>query len=240
MADKGVIFSAAMVRALLDGRKTQTRRLLNPQPKLLRGAGPFYRPYPATQPLFWHALFGGKITNIHKVPYAPGGRLYVREAHSFGYDYDEDDKPLNYEAGPRVFYAASECPRWYDTDSDTWLDSPKWNSPIHMPRRASRLWLAVTDVRVQRVREISEADAIAEGIQSFHPANSVATFFHHTVPEHRNYGFINARRAFEDLWNSLHTKPGETWDDNPWVCAVSFAVHSGNIDGCPVIGGGRQ
>lgn len=107
---------------------------------------------------------------------------------------------------------------------------------IHMPRWASRIWLQVTDVRVQRLQECSEADAWAEGIDD------------------ESDLYINAERkvsagapmavaclTYADLWNSLHTAEGERWQDNPWVVAVSFEVHRGNINAprCPHDAGSR-
>lgn len=252
MSDRGIIFSAPMVRALLEGRKSQTRRLLKPAPDWL----PEVRTTRCHSGLFWPVGGLGQQCGMpllaSKVPYAPGDRLYVREAYwiatrySYGTTSGGCDLPpprLATRKYDPVHYSADGNPpncanRHYGDDGlrGGWFAAPdpyaiwKQYPSIHMPRWASRLWLEVTDVRVQRIAEISEDDARAEGIQSYRPDHSVATFHHHTVPEHRNYGFINARRAFEDLWDSLHTKPGETWADNPWIVAVSFTVHPGNID----------
>ena len=86
--------------------------------------------------------------------------------------------------------------------------------PIHMPRWASRITLTVTDVRVQRLQEISEADAIAEGIDA-------------TATKH----FGNPVKAYAALWNSLHGAENEhSWEANPWIVAVTFDVREGNID----------
>lgn len=231
MADKGIIFSAPMVRALLDGRKTQTRRLLKPHPvQHVPDLAFTWGKYTGLWPDDW---FGHGNAIDDALPYAPGDRLYVREAWRMPDAFDAHT-PKAAKAmvtrggyGPNVFFEVDGTVR----SAGAYTGSPgRLRSARFMPRWASRLWLEVTDVRVQRVQEISEEDAIAEGIQSFRPDHSVATFFHHTVPEYRNYGFMNARRAFEDLWNSLHTKPGETWEANPWVVAVSFTVHRGNID----------
>ncbi|USA40259.1 hypothetical protein NCF86_03635 [Pelagerythrobacter marinus] len=208
MAEKGIIFAAPMVRALLDGRKTQTRRLLS-----LGGYRGFTKFGPSDTPGYdWHfRRADGAWCDVREdrlrelLPYAPGDRLYVREA--FSYDTLDVDRD-------------GTLPPWYWADGnipDAERGSSNFTKPkpsIHMPRWASRLTLLVTDVRVQRVAEISEEDAIAEGA---------------------DYSFIRGaaisqRRMFELLWNSLHDRPGQRWEDNPWVVAVSFDVKHGNID----------
>jgi len=185
MPDRPIIFSAPMVRALLDGRKTQTRRVLKPQPDS-RGRG------------FLDS----------KLPYSPGDRLWVREAfwtcEACGY--------LNHAVGANNSGTAG---RHCCASCDALLPKAK-RSPIHMPRWASRLTLTVTDVRVQRVQDISAADAIAEGIA---PAANSMTIDCDT---------LNPRDSFASLWNSIHG-PG-AWDANPWVAAITFTVRKGNID----------
>ena len=208
MADKGIIFSAAMVRALLDGRKTQTRRLLS-----LRGYRGFREFGPSdTAGYDWHFrradacwcdVTEGRLREL--LPYASGDRLYVRENFqmlSFG-----DYAPTKHWPAD-VRYAATDTL----ADSDKDVRGYPWRPCIHMPRFASRLWLEVTDVQVQRVAGISHADAKAEG-----------------VDWQADYG-LSPREHFAALWNSLHGKPGERWEDSPWIVAVTFTVHHGNID----------
>ena len=142
-----------------------------------------------------------------RLPYATGDRLWVREAvcwvSRWGWRYraDDDDLSDKREAG----------------------EVGRWRPSIHMPRWASRLSLTVTEVRVQRLQEISEADAAAEGCE--------ATGWRPTYGNPDNAGFeesIPAKDAFADLWNSLHG-PG-AWEANPWVAAYTFTVQRGNID----------
>jgi hypothetical protein len=103
-------------------------------------------------------------------------------------------------------------------------DSPcRWRPSIFMPRWASRLTLTVTDVRVQRLQDISEADAVAEGIQ---PLNSGFGYYDPTGSQ--GAAFTWAADAFGHLWNSLHGP--DAWDKNPWVAAYTFTVQHGNID----------
>lgn len=212
MSDKGIIFSTPMVRALLDGRKTQTRRLLS-----LRGHRRFSEFGPSDTPGYdWHfrradACWCDFRADDLPLPYAPGDRLYVREA--FSYDTLDVDRD-------------GTLPPWYWADgnmADADQGSGNFTKPkpsIHMPRWASRLWLSVREVRVQRLQEISENDCYCEGLDR---------------PSGPRLGSDvtardNAQRWYRDLWHSLHTKTGERWEDNPWIVAVSFDVHKGNID----------
>ncbi len=224
MADKGIIFSAPMVRALLAGRKTQTRRLAK-----------FVQPQPDGN---WHCRGNGggmmgmdasQVRDLghHYSAYAPGDRLYVREAFTVRGIYSDV-----VEVGYRAHANASHTEfveQWpVETARDhkgrrskvTW---PQYRPSIHMPRWASRLWLEVTDVRVQRLREITEGDARCEGIERGEAGwRDYQERFSH---------MLSPRESFATLWDSLHTTEGERWQDNPWIVAVTFTVHHGNIDG---------
>lgn len=204
MTTKGIIFSGPMVRALLDGRKTQTRRLLNPQPQCLTGRGK--RIYADAD---WRKSW--RDGEDDDLPYAPGDRLYVRETWSHSgegvWSIADAQMAMNGRALYRMDHEGPPPLHW-------------WPS-IHMPRKFSRLWLGVTEVRVQRLQDISAEDAIAEGIGMGPPRDP--RYYEQPGPG-------AAVAAYAALWNSLHTKPGETWADNPWIVAVSFTVHKGNID----------
>ena len=193
MTDRPLIFSAPMVRALLDGRKTQTRRVLKPPYGTLE-----YLPTGTWEPI---------CTKVFR-----GDRLYVREAHALVGTVDPQ----------WVLYRAdgyeSECAR-HGFDRP-YPPEPRWRPSIHMPRWASRLTLVVTDVRVQRLQEISEADAVAEGVTG-------------RAYQARDGSWIADPKAsfaggFGCLWNSLYGP--DAWDANPWVAAISFDVHRCNID----------
>ena len=227
MADKPIIFSAPMVRALLDGRKTQTRRVLKPQPKVLKN-GIWYRPYPVLRPLQWAYLHGDRIAGFADTRYAPGDRLWVREAFIGPYAYEVNEYP------PRDW---GNKPIWFPADGpvpDKFAGQfwPRARPSIHMPRWASRLTLTVTDVRVQRLQEISEADAWAEGCKPGE-LNDRGEPFPAEEP-HPKCGWVGwdcARDWYADLWDSLHGP--DAWDANPWVAAYTFTVQHGNIDCLP-------
>ncbi len=214
MGDKPIIFSAPMVRALLDGRKAQTRRVLKPQPEYLESSGRWKWSLP---PKTRRNVAGGSVVTGSRefweyapngsFPYAVGDRLYVREAFVTGFDIDDE---YSLPTGDKkVWYRSTDSNlTWYDPDTESTLDNPPWKPSIHMPRWASRLTLTVTDVRVQRLQEISDEDAQAEGMAPLMNPEPV--------------------EAFRTLWNSLHGP--DAWDANPWVVAVSFSVQHGNID----------
>lgn len=233
MPDRPILFSAPMVRALLDGRKTQTRRVLKPQPFPV--GGPFYRPFPNTDARQWYSISAaGMVINIQTVPYAPGDRLWVKEAWRCK-DICDDVAPremvrtipIRYEAdgaltNPKAFYWVAE------TQTRGPVTYGRTRSPLFMPRWASRLTLDVTEVRVQRLQEISEADARAEGIEIHGPDVTVYRDNADRLPEARRRFDAFCINQYRTLWNSIHGP--EAWDANPWVCALTFTVRKGNID----------
>lgn len=209
MTDKPILFSASMIRALLDGRKTQTRRVLNDK-QVKRVADIPSEELESLQIEGWDISDGTEEClgeYLFKTPIYAGDRLWVRESFQVsGIGWGKKPKDAH---GGKVHFMADPDHGW----QDYWGG---WHPSIHMPRWASRLTLVVTDVRVQRVQEISEADAIAEGI------------FESDVNMYPELG--TARHHFEDLWDSLNSKRGFGWDDNPWVTAITFTVHRCNID----------
>lgn len=235
MSDKGIIFSAPMVRALLDGRKTQTRRLIKLPKEYSRpdmggweatttgGEGVFaivrgQRVNVPERAAIWNQTTGTTIG----MPYAVGDRLYVREAHrhwSLGHDcevtYLADGARM--ETGPNTGQIPHESLQAYFKRCDRSVKAGKavGYPCIHMPRWASRLWLTVAEARVQPLQKITLGDICAEGL-----ASSIYDF----KPIQRGFA------AWMELWNSLHTTEGERWQDDPWIVAITFDVHHGNID----------
>lgn len=190
MTDRPIIFSGPMVLALLDGSKTQTRRLARRTTPRRIGGGH----YPA--PTIWQKV-------------QPGDRLWVREA--FRLRDDQDAKP------PSQDWWKSGA--WYFADDPALEPSGcgggagKLRPSIHMPRWASRLTLAVSEVRRQRVQDISRNDCGYEGFRLGLTGRGMPSPY-----------------DFERFWCSLHSKPGALWEDNPEVVALTFTVHKCNID----------
>lgn len=206
--EKPILFSGAMVRSLLEGRKTQTRRIIKPQ-------------Y-ACKTVSWGCISGqgfGFIFTGHdtvvKCPYGKiGDRLWVRETWATDL-HNEQDSPETIrrkciEAGyTEVSPKHPAGPLWYQADGTfrQWGDfhdvQGRWRPSIHMPRWASRLTLEITEVRVERLNNISEEDAIAEGAQCAGVPASLS-----------NVG------AYAKLWESING--AGSWAENPWVWVVEF------------------
>lgn len=212
MSDKPIIFSGPMVRALLDGTKTQTRRVLRPQLGDIESAFEFV-------PGEWRFLDkqGCRCHQIMRLPYAIGDRLWVREAF---WTCDDCGYRNMCEGGANH---SGHIGRWCCASCDELLPRAK-TSPIFMPRWASRLTLTVTDVRVERLQKISRGDAIAEGIQRVGGRNLRWEKWSGAEVQ----SGLSPEAAYALLWNSING-PG-AWDANPWVAAYTFTVQRGNID----------
>jgi hypothetical protein len=217
MKERPIIFSGEMVRAILDGRKTQTRRVINPAmwhlvEEVLRVNG------------FWtFEVMEGQI--ISRYGY-PSDRLWVKETHVFEKYEDEpvNNRPIFYHKGDDTEYDEPYwlCPHYRATDPTPELDYSeldgddgepkcKWRSSRFMPKWASRIKLEIINVRVERLQEISESDAEAEGIHLL------------GLPEKERYNHPRKHIvAFKELWNLFNAKRGCEWDANPWVWVIEF------------------
>ena len=218
MTDRPILFSGPMVRALIEGRKTQTRRVLKPPRGAKNSGHTILRDYNKTceKALWWWDGKHDRVGWSQALPYAIGDRLWCREAH-----YSTHRSPVD---GNRIYYRA-DC----DELAEEML-SVRWSPSIHMPRWASRLTLTVTDVRVERLQDISEKDAIAEGI-SLAPHRRPAYRVEVKTPNHLGVDAVDADKArscFMRLWQTIHGP--EAWDANDWVCALTFTVEERNID----------
>lgn len=243
MTDRGMLFSAPMVRALLNGTKTQTRRLLDPQPfddGYYDGVIDLVPVQCADGEIVWRfnaaAVGGGSIREqVIETRFQPGDRLWVREAWHAESWYDRHaakDRPdvIARLGEPKVWYPAGYPSRnglrgICALDLDAQWSKGRLRPGIHMPRWASRLTLLVADVRVERLNDCSEADALAEGI----------------IPVMEGYALDKAGRcwgnsaaaAYALLWDSINGDGA--WDANPWVVATRFSVVAHNIDNLPQV-----
>ena len=203
MKEKPILFSGPMIRAILANTKTQTRRIFKPD-RMTWDANGRYTTY---------AMRGGELSTtgsgpfkpsswLHYCPYGQPGedRLYVRETWAAPHAYDHLP-PRLIPQDARIHYAATE-------DRGGLL----WRPSIHMPRHASRITLEVTGVRVERLQDISEADAVAEGCKPIRP-------------ELVQDGLIvrpgrSAVEEFRLVWEQIHG--GGSWEKNPFVWVVTF------------------
>lgn len=198
---KPILFSGPMVRVLLDGRKTQTRRVLKDQP------GDLDKPFMMDDGS-WHVTDsrGGNMSPL-AVRFRKGDRLWVRE--TFAND-------------------GHGGVRYYATDDVHELRKKK--PAIHMPRWASRLTLIVTDVRVQRLQEISEADCIAEGPHEVVNMQGLGgPLDGPMIPDEKQpHVHMAPRTWYRLLWDTING--AGSWDSNPWIVALTFTVTKANID----------
>lgn len=196
MTDKPILFSGPMVRALLAGRKTQTRRLVKPQPQLIDGKTWVWPCDGADCKWSWgvNVSPGVEPAEQHS-PYKVGDRLWVRETFS----PIPAAKPSGYFTDPK--WINRECFYAADNDKPTWAG--KWKPSMFMPRKFSRITLEVTAVKCERLKDITEEDAIAEGAQcAGFPAS------------------LTNRGAFAKLWQQINGP--ESWDSNPFVFAYGL------------------
>ncbi|HDY5311079.1 TPA: morphogenetic protein [Klebsiella pneumoniae] len=197
MKERGMIFNSEMVRAILDGRKTQTRRPVK---------------FPVHDKNLGCELAGNELAGelsagnyLNSAFGKPGDRIWVRETFQGPlFDYEQMDAYLEdssrFETPEFCQYAADggHRPEYQDADDNL---RHGWRPSIHMPRWASRILLEITDVRVERLRSMSQDDARAEGV--------IAAS-----------GPMEAGLAFRELWDSIYGE--ESWKANPWVWVIEF------------------
>jgi hypothetical protein len=226
MKERPILFSAPMVRAVLSGAKTQTRR-----PVTARGWDPQELPFVGQvdhgAKVGLNAYFKSGVDGFGVAcPYGRvGDRLWVREAWSPDHIHVYPCWTYVYRADSQFDHVntkehLSECR--YEREGVKHFEclaceSFKWRPSIHMPRQASRILLEVTSVRVERLQKISEADAIAEGISGPHDVGYTA----YRVPEDSKPRYSSAAGAFEALWDSINSKRAP-WASNPWVWVIGF------------------
>lgn len=212
MADRRMSFMAPMIRALLDGRKNQTRRILNPQP-----AEDFVRAEISAEKLNFAPayLFGTPTHKMLRRVIRPGERVVVGESWKPHSLYDRM-KPRDMPA-TKVFYLA---------DGGYSPSGSRGRPGMHMPRWASRLTFVVTETRIQRVQEISEDDARAEGC--FVGKATGRVFDSMASMRLGGQQWRCARAWYADLFDAINGP--DAWAANPWVVAYTGTVHRCNVD----------
>ena len=190
MKDRPIIFSGPMVRPLLDGCKTQTRRAMK-NPAAVMG----FRHWLGRQ---WERLSStGQRLDLINCPYGePGDRLWVKETYT----------DLGTKHRRRLVYRADVA------DSERVRVDAPWRSSLFMPRRASRILLEIGAVRVERLQDISNSDAVSEGI--------TGQFGNYKDYSGQVNGFALAADSYRTLWESLNG--AGSWDANPWVWVIEF------------------
>lgn len=216
MKELPILFSGPMVRALLDGSKTQTRRIVNPQPIYGDVAGTFASWMFKKRRAPGHWLYpNARSIVLSECPYGErGDRLWVRETHEVNrVGYEESwSGGRAHHAG--VKYQADDGRAEFHIDEALYqkldaTESRGWTPSIHMPRWASRITLEITGVRAERLQDISATDAEAEGVE----------FLRH-VPDADET--LTPQQLFMCLWDSINEARGCGWNANPWVWVVEF------------------
>lgn len=199
--DHPILFSGEMVSAILEARKTQTRRIVKPQPDKDGISLDIER-----------HQYQDTSERVYRCPYGePGGRLWVRETH------------MAFDLG-RIHYRSDylQDPRGDREHGVVWTPS------IHMPRWASRLTLIITGIRVERLQDISDQDARAEGAESYDVSmlseDEMQLLDAPLLDRSSPY-----KNGFAMLWDSIN-RTQASWDSNPWVWVVSFEPFVKNID----------
>lgn len=232
-----ILFNTDMVRAILDGSKTVTRRVIKKsQCDLLNKTAPCDLQRDDMYAL-WHSMTDAEfIKSLYTPPYQPGDILYVRESYCPNYF---DEHIAGYRSGDNMRGNRNAYKADYHKEiiGDA-VPEPKWKPSIHMPKEAARIWLKVTGVRVERLQEITEEQALSEGVPDSldYPISKVY------CPRCHGNGLIDAISAngymdvdcpdcdtaikrFKNLWNSTIKKSDLCrygWDANPYVFVIEF------------------
>lgn len=197
--ERPIIFSGPMVRAILEGRKTQTRRVIKPQPLdswMLHHNTDWSEYYKRTRFGLKKHLWIAHPTENEEIVCSkgvPGDRLWVKE--TFGIP----DAPYEKKTKELVVYRADQFPALQEANKYF------WRNVRNMPRWASRILLSITNIRVERIQDISAADAKAEGVEAF--LNRDATAW---------------RAGFQIGWDEINAKRGFAWSMNPWCWVLEF------------------
>ncbi|WP_434171278.1 hypothetical protein AHYW_002661 [Providencia manganoxydans] len=218
MKERGIIFNSEMVRAILDGRKTQTRRVVkhqrHPSQEIKLCDDGFFH---------WSMIGAEKPLSAINYEYGRvGDRLWVRETWQGPLINYTDDQPLFkghhiFEKSDNCVYKADggETPEFFDCDDNL---KRGWKPSIHMPRWASRITLEITNVRVERLNDISARDVVAEGLIQLPVSGRYVRF---EGAQHFGLAYRDHKEAFADLWGEV-SKPDCNFESNPWVWVIEF------------------
>lgn len=234
MAIKPILFNTDMVRAILDGRKTCTRRIVKPQ----------WEECPACKYVHNEYIYDKMVENVYcarcgypleperRSPYQPGDILYVRETWQYLYELDGNEQVI--EDTGKYYYAATDTIPFdtYVDENGVKHDHAPWRPSIHMPKEAARIWLKVTDVRVERLQKIDEDGVWNEGFRFTPPCLTRVSADGHTCDldgpctSRIKYCDMTMEELFgRELWDKTIKKSDLDrygWDANPYVFVIEF------------------
>ncbi|APM39411.1 hypothetical protein [Clostridium kluyveri] len=213
---KPIIFNTKMIKAILESRKTQTRRIIKEYiPEDAKWGYTFFTP---KHHVSFRGIFDGQYgEKFYKLPYWIGDILYVRE--TFANTWTPDGKEgFVYKADGEP----SKFPYWGNANQ---CKDEVWIPSIHMPKKAARIFLKVTDIKVQRIQDITEDEAKKEGIKEKASYNHYSQKFFNGLDDNYKYGFGK-------LWDSCGYKWPNSWSGNPWVWVFEFEkIDIGEVHG---------
>jgi len=228
MKERPIIFSTSMVKKILSGEKTQTRRIIKPQFSTVWGSGqPNEQTFELRNKQQWKDAFGCHVdistpTNHWKWLWCPygkaGDRLWVRESWAdvtCAFDDADEIRDVAFKADNSVWNCYGQMV-YLEQLGQSGIYVNKWKPSIHMPKFASRINLEITNVRVERLQDISEADAQTEGMPKPN---------HYYCDEMGGWEGHRCKKSttfFEELWNEINAKRGFGWESNPWVWVIEF------------------
>jgi hypothetical protein len=262
MKERPILFSTAMVAAIIAGTKTQTRRTKGLE--VINQNSQFWnnnRNTKRTTNTIWdsskthespnpiNTAYGFELNDNSKpiefviCPYGqPHDLLYVREAwRLIGWDFEDGTMLIEYKDGKRLWmdtHDPTEDSQWLvdqveklwqkgclgedpeDPDKAVIIKTVPWIPSIHMPKAAARLWLLLEGIGAERLQDISEEDAIAEGIEKYGPFGEYKGAIHPNGGSMKFRAYERASRAFQDLWEGINGE--DSWKINPWVWTLKF------------------
>ena len=206
---KPILFSTPMVQAILDGRKTQTRRVIKDKDI----ANWFDIDVDGKPIAYIDQETGDSYPPTHRAKYQPGDILWVRETWAARCDECDSNQGTGYRDATCAY---GDCNRYVYKADDNGCPGGKWRPSTHMPREAARLFLEVKNVQVEMLQDITEHNARLEGCIDSHDKICDGKF--DDVTEF----YLTAKDAFIELWDSINAKRGYPFESNPWVWVITF------------------
>ncbi|TPU95022.1 hypothetical protein [Acinetobacter baumannii] len=235
MKERPIIFNTTMVKAIIEGRKTQTRRIVKPQPTPYEGerGGDW-----------WHCNYVQSMVHVQNELQNPGeyyegfiddvnpfgkkgDRLWVRETFCYGrideWDAEHpDDRRLYVDQDNAFIKCQQPIPKQWCLENNVEIEDVRWKPSIHMPRSASRILLEITKIRIERLNQISSQDAVQEGLHKL-PASE--RYVVNQGDQYFGAASNNPCEVFKWLWESIYGS--SSWELNPWVWVIEFNVIQG-------------
>lgn len=211
MKEHPILFSTPMIQAIQEGRKSQTRRIIKPQPEIYKADGKQMLRYTSKKSFIQMDMesINEPFVGIEHPAYKVVDTLWVRETFA---------EFLGIE--PRIEYVY-RADKTFDTPAKEHLVGNKWKPSIFMPEAACRIFLEITNIRVERLQDISEEDAIAEGVLLYHRGTQYLNYLDEKAHLTQFiYNCYTAKESYKTLWQLINGR--ESYFNNPWVWCITF------------------